>query len=625
MLDQLGLAHARGTHKDEAGGTAAAREVGAAPLDRLCHQMDGLVLADDLFLELCFEVCQLGVLGLLDFHRRDPRPQLNDLGHIVHGHPDLTGSGLLGGQLAFQLGNAGLALGHLLIVDGLIDIGVGHIGFFLLEGVQLFLGLQILGDDRVGQIAAGAGLVQQVDGLIGQVAVGDVPFAQGDGCAQHIGGHLHMVVLLVVVLDAVHHGQRIGDAGLLHPHGLEAALQGLILLDILAVLVEGRGTNDLDLAAGEGRLQDIARVHGTLALTGRGDGVDLVDEQDDVSGGLDLAQQALDPLLELAAELSARHQAGQVQQENLLVFQARRHLPFGNALRNALGNGRLAHARLTDEAGVILLAAAQDLDGAVNFAVTADDIIQLALPGLAGQVLAVGVQKLAAGRLLAVFISSFLVPLLLVLAALDPQRERGAGAGHQVFVALVLRLAHVHHHGERVGLAAHLLHHALHPVFHIVHVFVRHAELLHQVFHRLDVQLPGTVQAVPLIFHLAILHPLDEDDGRTFLASITDHCSSYPIQPLQERVEHIENFIVKAAAHNGIVEHRQVAARDDNECPEHTQHQINVQQAGNAARRPAQPAVDRAHHRQLVHQPQHRDQQADQHPQQSECHKEQHQ
>ena len=74
--------------------------------------------------------------------------------------------------------------------------------------------------------------------------------------------------------------------------------------------------------------------------------MDLINEQDDIARRLDLAQQALDPLLELAAELSARHQAGQVQQENLLVFQARRHLPFGNALRNALGNGRLAHARL---------------------------------------------------------------------------------------------------------------------------------------------------------------------------------------------------------------------------------------------------------------------------------------
>ena len=61
--------------------------------------------------------------------------------------------------------------------------------------------------------------------------------------------------------------------------------------------------DDLYLTAGEGRLEDVARVHGTLALTGGGDGVDLVNEQDDVASGLALAQQALDPLLELAAEL----------------------------------------------------------------------------------------------------------------------------------------------------------------------------------------------------------------------------------------------------------------------------------------------------------------------------------
>ena len=109
------------------------------------------------------------------------------------------------------------------------------------------------------------------------------------------------------MLDAAHHGQRISDAGFLHPHGLEPALQCLVLLDILAVLVEGGGTDDLDLAAGEGGLQDVARIHGTLALTSRGNGVDLVNEQDDVARRLDLAQQALDPLLELAAELGTCH------------------------------------------------------------------------------------------------------------------------------------------------------------------------------------------------------------------------------------------------------------------------------------------------------------------------------
>ena len=44
------------------------------------------------------------------------------------------------------------------------------------------------------------------------------------------------------------------DGGLLHDHGLEAALQGGVLLDVLAVLTEGGGADDLDLPAGEGGL-----------------------------------------------------------------------------------------------------------------------------------------------------------------------------------------------------------------------------------------------------------------------------------------------------------------------------------------------------------------------------------
>ena len=113
-----------------------------------------------------------------------------------------------------------------------------------------------------------------------------------------------MVVLLVVVLDAAHHGQRISNAGFLHPHGLEPALQRLVLLDILAVLVEGGGTDDLDLAAGEGGFRMFARrFMATLLSPAEVTGVDLVNEQDDVARRLDLAQQALDPLLELAAEL----------------------------------------------------------------------------------------------------------------------------------------------------------------------------------------------------------------------------------------------------------------------------------------------------------------------------------
>ena len=118
---------------------------------------------------------------------------------------------------------------------------------------------------------------------------------------------------------------------------------------------------------------------------------------------------------------------------------------------------------------------------------------------------------------------------------------------------ILAALGHVHHHGERVGIAQ-LFHHALHPVFHVVQILIRHAELLHQIVHRLDVQLTGAVQAVALLLHLTIVHPLDEDDRRTFLASNTDHSSS--LSPLlQKGVEHIKRFIVKTAVHHSVVEH----------------------------------------------------------------------
>jgi len=52
---------------------------------------------------------------------------------------------------------------------------------------------------------------------------------------------------------------------------------------------------------------------------------------------------------------------------------------------------------------------------------------------------------------------------------------------------------------------------------------------LHQIIDRFDVHLPGTVQAVPLVFHLAIFHPLDKNNGRPLLASNADHCSSFSL------------------------------------------------------------------------------------------------
>ena len=60
------------------------------------------------------------------------------------------------------------------------------------------------------------------------------------------------------------------------------------------------------LAAGEGGLEQVAGVHRALGLARADDGVQLVDEQDDLAlGAGDFLDDGLEPLFELAAELRA--------------------------------------------------------------------------------------------------------------------------------------------------------------------------------------------------------------------------------------------------------------------------------------------------------------------------------
>ena len=83
---------------------------------------------------------------------------------------------------------------------------------------------------------------------------------------------------LIPAPQAPQDSQGLVSGGLAHRDGLEAALQGGILLDILPVLVQGSGSDHLNLAPREGRFQDVGRVDGPLGAARPHDGVELVDE-----------------------------------------------------------------------------------------------------------------------------------------------------------------------------------------------------------------------------------------------------------------------------------------------------------------------------------------------------------
>ena len=65
-------------------------------------------------------------------------------------------------------------------------------------------------------------------------------------------------------------------------HGLEAALQRRVLLDVLAVFVQGGRADAAQLAAREHRLEHVGGVHRAFGLARADEGVQLVDEEDDL-------------------------------------------------------------------------------------------------------------------------------------------------------------------------------------------------------------------------------------------------------------------------------------------------------------------------------------------------------
>ena len=72
------------------------------------------------------------------------------------------------------------------------------------------------------------------------------------------------------------------DRRLRHEDRLEAPLERRVLLDVLLVFVQRRRADQVELAAGQRRLEDVGDVEPAFAaaLAGTDDGVDFVDEED---------------------------------------------------------------------------------------------------------------------------------------------------------------------------------------------------------------------------------------------------------------------------------------------------------------------------------------------------------
>ena len=172
-------------------------------------------------------------------------------------------------------------------------------------------------------------LVDEVDRLVGQEAVGDVAMRQRRRGDQRAVGDAHAVMRLVLVLEPAQDRDRVLDARLVDEDRLETARQRGVLLDVLLVFVERGGADAVQFAARQRRLEQVRGIHRAVGLAGADDGVHLVDEQDVGAGrGRHFLQHRLEPFLELAAIFRAGDHRAHVERKKLLVLPgspARRH------------------------------------------------------------------------------------------------------------------------------------------------------------------------------------------------------------------------------------------------------------------------------------------------------------
>ena len=329
------------------------------------------------------------------------------LAHAVDGLLFLFPAGAQRGLRAAQVGK--LVLELLQTLAGSV-VGLAAQGLALdLKLHDLAVDLIELGRQRVYFRADhGRGFINDVDGLVRQLTVGNVALREHHGL--HDGGvaDAHAVMHFKAFLEAAQDGNGVLGVGLVHQHGLETTFQSRVLLDVLAVLVDGGRAYAVQLAAGQHGLEQVARVHGAVGLARAHNGVQLINEQDDAAfRALHFVEHGLQTFLELAAVLRARNERAHVEGDELLVLEAFGHVALHDTVSKAFHDGGLADAGLTDEHGVVLRAAGQDAYGAAYLLISSDDGIELALARSLHEVAAVlgerliGVLRACGGHALA--------------------------------------------------------------------------------------------------------------------------------------------------------------------------------------------------------------------------------
>src|SRR5487761_217304 len=148
--------------------------------------------------------------------------------------------------------------------------------------------------------------------------------------------------------------------------------------------------------------------------------MDFVDEQDRARHRLEFGQHRFQPFLEVTAIARTSQQGTHIEAVDGRVLEHLGHLTLHDAARQTLGDGGLANTGIADVERIVLRAAAQDLDGAIDLGLAPNQRVDLAVARLLVEVDAISVERVVGALWL-------LLGALLLLGTLNAARLGAPG------------------------------------------------------------------------------------------------------------------------------------------------------------------------------------------------------
>ena len=280
--------------------------------------------------------------------------------------------------------------------DGQTEIGIAASGGerALGSGQACAQGIQSRRWAGLADTHPGAAGVEHIHGLVRQLAPAQIAGGQLGGGHHRIVAQINAMALGIGRRQTTQDGDGGGDVEFVQPYRLEAPRQSRVLFEVLPVLAPGGGGDGAQLAARQGRFEQIGCVRAPGLATRTDQGMGFVDEQDDgvrcLAYGLDHALQAA---FEFALDAGAGLQQPEIKTAYFHPAQTIGHLACRDAQRQALDDGGLANARFAYHEGVVLAPPREDVHQLPDLGLAAQHRIQATGTGLAAEVMGEAVQR----------------------------------------------------------------------------------------------------------------------------------------------------------------------------------------------------------------------------------------